>query len=200
LHHRSQLLPFQNEEVANNAGIYFVGETAQRVERNTLKQAKDRWLRRTRDEDSPVKRLPAGWWGWTTLRIQLAGEDIIDIAPDPAFAAFDGADQGVVLVLIVLAGVTILGRVTAADVSADHAHTQVHPGVSGLHTLFANMFGGFPDLDLIEMSARGCHKCFLTLLRIPDSTTDSIGPKPLWRQNHGPIQNFVITASVLPSA
>jgi len=47
----------------------------------------------------------------------------------------------------------VLGRIAAANLPANHAKPQMHPGVAHLYTLFAHMLGGVLDLDLIQVTA-----------------------------------------------
>jgi hypothetical protein len=48
--------------------------------------------------------------------------------------------------------VLVLRGVTTADVSAFQAETQVDPGVTGLKAVFADVFVGTGELDLIEVT------------------------------------------------
>lgn len=41
--------------------------------------------------------------------------------------------------------------IAAADVSADKAQAEMHPGIASLYALLTHVLGGFTDLDLIEM-------------------------------------------------
>jgi len=62
----------------------------------------------------------------------------------------------------VLGGVLVLGRVAAGRMSADHAHTQVNPGIASLNAVFTNMLVRVSYFDLIEVRALFCHR-FLRL-------------------------------------
>jgi len=68
------------------------------------------------------------------------------------FAGFDGAHDGVLGLVEVFGSVLVFGGVAAADVSAEEAHAEMDPAVSGLEALFA-AFGVWVDvLDLFEVS------------------------------------------------
>jgi hypothetical protein len=83
----------------------------------------------------------------------FAGDHFVDVAPDPVFSGLDRADDRVVAAVEVFGGVLILGRVAAAYLPARHAHSQVNPGVAEFDALFADVFVGGGDFDLIEMFA-----------------------------------------------
>jgi len=57
----------------------------------------------------------------------------------------------------VLRGMLILGGVAAAHMAARKTKPQMNPGVTQLHTIFADMLIGFGDLDLVCMLA--IHVC-----------------------------------------
>jgi len=57
----------------------------------------------------------------------------------------------------VLSRVLVLGRITAADLPAGQAQSQMNPGVADLKALLASAFIGVFDFDLIEMFARSSH-------------------------------------------
>jgi hypothetical protein len=54
--------------------------------------------------------------------------------------------------------VLVLRRITAADVPAGQAKAQVYPRVADLNAIFADMFAGCFDLDLIQMRALVGHR------------------------------------------
>lgn len=57
-----------------------------------------------------------------------------------------------------LRGVLILGLIAAADVTAFHAESEMHPSVACLETFFASVRSAwFYVLDLIEVCAGFCH-------------------------------------------
>jgi hypothetical protein len=51
----------------------------------------------------------------------------------------------------VLGGVLVLGRIAAADVTADQAQPQMDPGVSHLKALLATFAAGRDFMDLLYM-------------------------------------------------
>jgi hypothetical protein len=87
--------------------------------------------------------------------VQLARYDVIDIAPHPALAWFEGANQWMPRRMEMFGGVLVLGRVAAPHVTARQTQAQVHPGVAEFETFFTALLGCASDLDLIEMRA-GC--------------------------------------------
>jgi hypothetical protein len=58
----------------------------------------------------------------------------------------------------------VFGGVTAPNITANHAHAQVGPGVAYVQTFLAFVSGGFPDLDQVEMRAG----FFLELARVDE--------------------------------
>jgi hypothetical protein len=54
--------------------------------------------------------------------------------------------------------VCVLRRIAAAHIAADHAHTQMHPGIAHLHALFTGMLFRAFNLDLVQMTAFLRHK------------------------------------------
>src|ERR1039457_3026214 len=101
--------------------------------------------------------LPAGPRVRTASVAQLTGYEVIDIAPDPGLAWFDGADQGMFRRVEVTGGVLVPGVVAATYMPAQHTEPEVDPGVAHLETLLATLLRGMRDLDLIEMPARFGH-------------------------------------------
>ena len=57
----------------------------------------------------------------------------------------------------VLGGMLVLGRIATSHVPTSQAKTQVHPGITSVHTFFAYMLAGVLDLDLVEMRALISH-------------------------------------------
>ena len=53
--------------------------------------------------------------------------------------------------------VFVPGRVTAADVPAGHAQTQVHPGIANLQAVFAAFSTRRDVANLIQMRADSIH-------------------------------------------
>jgi hypothetical protein len=96
-------------------------------------------------------------FGGLVLGLKFAGFDLVDITPDPRFAGFDRANQGMFHFLEMLGGMLVFRRVTTAHVSAGEAQAKVNPGVAHLHAFFADVrFAGF-DLDLIEVRTSVVH-------------------------------------------
>ena len=85
--------------------------------------------------------------------IQLARYDVVDIAPDPGLAWFDGADQGVLGRAEMPGGVLVPGVVATTYVPARQAEPEVHPGVARFEAFLAALLTGMRNLDLFEMGA-----------------------------------------------
>jgi hypothetical protein len=49
--------------------------------------------------------------------------------------------------------VPVLGRVAAANVSTQQAHSQVNPGITGRYAVLTDPLVGFGHSDLIEVCA-----------------------------------------------
>src|SRR5215470_17114482 len=56
-----------------------------------------------------------------------------------------------------LGGMLVLGRITAAHMTALQTHAEVYPGVTPLNTILADMLVGASELDSIEMRALRRH-------------------------------------------
>jgi hypothetical protein len=91
------------------------------------------------------------------LWLDIAGRQLIRVAPNPALAGFDGAHQRMTGLLEVLGGMLILRRVATSDMTAAQAQSQMHPAVADLDAVFANVFVRASDLDLIQMAAAYWH-------------------------------------------
>src|SRR4051812_29479521 len=91
------------------------------------------------------------------LRSQFPRLDLVYIAPDPRLARFNRANQRMVHLVEVLRRVLVLGRVAAPYLSARQAQAQMNPRIAGLHALFADVFIGCFNFDLIEMRALVFH-------------------------------------------
>ena len=85
----------------------------------------------------------------------FAGDDFIDIAPDPFFSWLDRAHYGMAVVVKVFGGVLVLGGIAAAHMATYHAHAQVDPGVAEFYAFSADVRVGGGDFNLIEMLALG---------------------------------------------
>lgn len=59
--------------------------------------------------------------------------------------------------MVVLGRMLVLGRIAAPHVAAAEAKPQMNPAISHFLALFADMFIGIADFDLIEMGASICH-------------------------------------------
>jgi hypothetical protein len=77
----------------------------------------------------------------------------VNITPDPIFAAFDRAHDGMLGVMEMFRCMLVLRRIAAGNVSADKTHAQMDPGVAGLHAVFATVALRLPHFNLIEMRA-----------------------------------------------
>jgi hypothetical protein len=82
-------------------------------------------------------RVIGGVGAITATTERLGQKHFVHIAPAPVLPRFEGLYDGVLGLMKVLASVLVLGRVTAADVTADKTLPQVDPGVAHLQTLFA---------------------------------------------------------------
>jgi hypothetical protein len=61
----------------------------------------------------------------------------------------------------VLGGVLVLGRIAASHVTAGEAQPKVYPTIPHLDALLADVDLGLRNVNLIQMSAYGCHGCLL---------------------------------------
>jgi hypothetical protein len=93
-------------------------------------------------------------------------EDLIDIAPDPVLARFEGLDDGVVGGMKVLGGVLVFRRVAAADVAADKAEAEVDPAVARLEAILATVRARGDIVDLVEMGAGLVHGGFPSVVTL----------------------------------
>src|SRR5256886_2564584 len=93
--------------------------------------------------------------------------DVIDVAVHPALARLEGLDDRMVGGPVVFGGVLVLRRVTTADVAADLAQPQVHPGVAHLQTLLAplRVGAGIPNQLEMRTDLRRGHGCSPSLVR-----------------------------------
>src|ERR1035437_1073539 len=90
--------------------------------------------------------------GWESA-VQLARHEVIDIAPDPGLAWFDGADQGPFRHVEMPGGVPVLGGVATSYMSARQTEPKVHPGVARFEALLTALLSRMGYLDLVEMLA-----------------------------------------------
>lgn len=88
----------------------------------------------------------------------------INIAPEPVFIGFKRLNDRMARGVEVFGGVLIFRIVTTADVAANFAKTQMHPGISHLQTFFATIGSlGFYIFHLVEVRTVNWH----TLSNIP---------------------------------
>jgi hypothetical protein len=58
----------------------------------------------------------------------------------------------------VFRGVLVLGRVATPHMPARQAQAQVNPFIAGLNAVLTDMFVGFRDFDLVQVSAFRWHR------------------------------------------
>src|SRR5438477_3754887 len=87
--------------------------------------------------------------------------EIVEIAEPPVLSGFVGLDYRVVLVGEV-GGSVAVGRVVAtADMTARHAHPEVHPAPADAQAVLAALAAGRHIGDLVEVTAGGVGHCVL---------------------------------------
>ena len=79
--------------------------------------------------------------------------ELVDVAPHPAFAGFDGAHQGMLTVMKMFGRMLVLGRIAATNIAALQAKSKMDPGVSEFDAFLADVLVGAGDLDLVKMLA-----------------------------------------------
>src|SRR6266567_7666994 len=80
------------------------------------------------------------WWAPTQSgRLEI---DLVDVAPDPVLALFEGLDDRVIGGLEVLGRVAVGRLVAAAYVSAGATEAQVDPATAGFEALLATVGAG----------------------------------------------------------
>src|SRR3979490_730518 len=84
------------------------------------------------------------------LRVVLNSIEVklVSVAPPPVFAGFKRLDNRMFGMAIVRAGVLVLRRIAAADMSAGKTESQVDPAVSHLQALFAAFTTGCDFVNL----------------------------------------------------
>src|SRR5687767_3660301 len=95
---------------------------------------------------------------------------LVDIAPAPVLATLEAADDGMPCLVKVLRGVSVRRVVTATDVAAAQAESQVDPAAADLETFLAPL--GRPRLDvadLAQMRAHFVHDSSSIVRRPPDT-------------------------------
>src|SRR5215207_2442316 len=83
--------------------------------------------------------------------------EVVDVAVPPVLAGLVGLDDGVASGTEVAGGVTVGGVVAAADVTAGHAHAQVHPLAADAQAVLAALAARRHVGDLVEMAAGLVH-------------------------------------------
>jgi hypothetical protein len=73
-------------------------------------------------------------------------------------------NNGMVRRLKMLGRVLVFGRVTAADMSAAQAQSELNPSVAGLQAIFASLRAGCNVMDLIEVGALFRHRSSLRII------------------------------------
>src|SRR5207253_976624 len=79
--------------------------------------------------------------------------EVVDVAVPPVLARLVGLDDRVVLVVEMGGGVAMRRVVTAADVTARHAHAQVHPPAADAEAVLAPVARGRDIRHLVQMAA-----------------------------------------------
>jgi len=83
--------------------------------------------------------------------------DLINVAPTPFFAGLERFYDGVLGGVEVLCGVFVFGVIATANVPADHAEAEMHPGIAYFQAIFAP-FCAWGDLsDFFEVFAGFVH-------------------------------------------
>jgi hypothetical protein len=89
--------------------------------------------------------------GASMLSGQLSRFDFIYITPDPGLSRLNRPYKRMFRLMKMFRSMLVLRRVTATNVPADKAHTQVHPRITHLYTLLTHMHGRLSYFDLIKM-------------------------------------------------
>jgi hypothetical protein len=92
-------------------------------------------------------------------------QNLVEIAPGPVLAGFEGANDRVRCGVVMRSCVSLRGVIAAANVAAGETDAQVKPLIAVTQALLATVDRGWklPHLDLIEVRARitlgrCCHK------------------------------------------
>src|SRR5215467_7287789 len=96
--------------------------------------------------DLPVKRS-----------CELLEHDLVDVAPAPIFARLEGLDNRVIGGVEMLRSVFVFRRIAAADVPADEALAQVHPGVANPQAILTAVRARCDISYLVEVCTLHCH-------------------------------------------
>jgi len=88
---------------------------------------------------------------WANERTGQSAEfkfNLIDVAPSPVLAGFDGPDNRMTYSMIVFCRVFVLRRVTATHMATDQAKAKVYPDIAHLQAFFAAAGMRFDILNL----------------------------------------------------
>ena len=83
--------------------------------------------------------------------------DLVDVAPAPILARLEGLDNRVIGRVKMLCSVFVFRRIAAADVPADKALAQVHPGVANLQAILTAVRARSDVSYLVEVCTLLCH-------------------------------------------
>jgi hypothetical protein len=81
----------------------------------------------------------------------FTGRKLVNIAPDPVFTRFNGANQRVLGTMEMLGCMLVLRGITAANVSAFQTKPQVDPRIAKFNALFADINICLRNLDLFHV-------------------------------------------------
>ena len=95
---------------------------------------------------------------------QFTHHPLINVAPHPALARFDGADQRMLSGAKMFRSMLVLRGVTAANLPASEAHSQVDPRITHPHAFFTNMLRRLRDPDFIGVRAFRGHLYLLGIV------------------------------------
>jgi hypothetical protein len=88
---------------------------------------------------------------------ELLEHDLVDVAPAPIFARLEGLDNRVVGRVEMLCSVFVFRRIAAADVPADEALAQVHPGVANPQAILTAVCARRNISYLVKVCTLLCH-------------------------------------------
>jgi hypothetical protein len=77
--------------------------------------------------------------------------NLVDVAPAPVFARLEGLNDRVIRCVKMLRRMLVFGRIAAADVPANEAYAQMHPGIAGLQAILTSVRAGGNVSNLIEV-------------------------------------------------
>jgi hypothetical protein len=87
----------------------------------------------------------------TKEAVSLRKKYFVHITPAPALARFNGPHNGMLGLVKVLGGMSVLGRVAATYVTAYQTFSQVHPGVAHFLAFLAAFAGRLHVTDLAHV-------------------------------------------------